>query len=82
MTFRPFATHRRIVEDDLRLLREHNARSAEPRLDGLCAFTINERPEMEELVALGVAGIQSDRPGLLREVAVGLGRPLAAPPRR
>jgi len=73
-TFRPFATHRRIVEADLASLRAHNAAAASPALDGLCPFTINERAEMAALVTLGVAGIQSDRPALLREVALAHGR--------
>jgi hypothetical protein len=43
-------------------------------LQGLCAFTINNRREMQTLVTLGVWGIQSDRPALLRQVAVACGR--------
>ena len=38
------------------------------------SFTINDEREMSSLIRLGVAGIQTDRPGLLRRVAERLGR--------
>lgn len=73
-TFRPFATHRRIVEMDLALVRRHNERSPESSIKGVCPFTINEEREMATLIDLGVSAIQSDRPALLRRIALSLGR--------
>jgi glycerophosphoryl diester phosphodiesterase len=69
ITLWPFKTHRRIVERDLELMREHNARSPDLALDSLISFVINEEPEMGTLIDLGVSGIQSDYPGRLRKVA-------------
>jgi glycerophosphoryl diester phosphodiesterase len=79
ITLFPFATHRRIVEADLALLQRHNRTRPAVPVQGLCAFTINDRREMQTLIELGVWGIQSDRPALLRQVALDCGRSLAAP---
>jgi len=65
ITIRPYATHRRIVTDDLARLRELGEGDA---VRELCAFTINDEGEMRELVELGVHAIQSDRPAELRRV--------------
>jgi glycerophosphoryl diester phosphodiesterase len=69
----PFATHRRIVKDDLARVASHNASSPDVAIEGVCSFTINHAREMRELIELGVWGIQSDRPGLLRRVALECG---------
>jgi glycerophosphoryl diester phosphodiesterase len=73
-TLWPFRTHRRIVRADLELMRRHNARSADAPVQALCSFTINTKKEMEALIDLGVSGIQTDRPDLLRRVALARGR--------
>ncbi len=78
ITLWPFATHRRIVAQDLELMRQHNARRPEVRLESLCPFTINEELEMRALIELGVNGIVSDVPGLLHRVAVESGRAVRA----
>lgn len=67
--YRPWATYRRIAKHDLALLRRHNAscaRGAEVR--ALVGFTVNVAAEMEELVALGMRGLVTDRPDRLRRV--------------
>lgn len=74
ITLFPFSTHRRIVERDLARLANHNASSPDVALQGLCSFTINHPREMRKLIELGVWAIQSDRPGLLRKVALECGR--------
>jgi glycerophosphoryl diester phosphodiesterase len=74
ITLFPFDTHRRIVERDLERLQRHNAGAPRIPLEGMCAFTINRRREMRVLIELGVWAIQSDRPALLREVALSCGR--------
>lgn len=78
ITLFPFATHRRIVEQDLARAASHNAKSPEVAIVGVCSFTINHPREMRELIELGVWGIQTDRPGLLRKVALECGRRVGA----
>jgi glycerophosphoryl diester phosphodiesterase len=73
ITLFPFATHRRIVKADLSRAVRHNASSRGVTIEGVCSFTINHPREMRELIELGVWGIQSDRPGLLRKVALECG---------
>ena len=74
ITLFPFATHRRIVKEDLGRVASHNAGSTDVTIEGVCSFTINHPREMRELIELGVWGIQSDRPALLRRVAIDCGR--------
>jgi len=74
ITLFPFATHRRIVKEDLARVAGHNESSPDAAIVGICSFTINREREMRELIELGVWGIQSDRPGLLRRVALDCGR--------
>ena len=74
ITLFPFATHRRIVREDLARAAVHNARSPATAIRGVCSFTINRAREMRELIQLGVWGIQTDRPALLRNVALECGR--------
>lgn len=76
ITLFPFKTHRQVVLADLARLREHNANNPAASVRGLHAFTINEEVEMRELVQLGISGIQSDRPDLLRRVASASGKVL------
>ena len=73
ITLWPFQTHRRIVERDLELMREHNARSPAVALESLISFVINDEPEMGTLIDLGVSGIQTDYPARLHKVAVARG---------
>jgi glycerophosphoryl diester phosphodiesterase len=78
ITLFPFATHRRIVKEDLARVASYNAGTPDVPLEGVCSFTINHPREMRELIELGVWGIQSDRPGLLRRVALDCGRTVDA----
>jgi glycerophosphoryl diester phosphodiesterase len=82
ITLFPFATHRRIVKMDLARIARHNESSPEVPIEGLCSFTINRAREMRALIELGVWGIQSDRPALLRRVAMECGRSVEAAPER
>jgi hypothetical protein len=82
ITLFPFATHRRIVTNDLARIARHNESSPDAPIEGVCSFTINRAREMRELIELGVWGIQSDRPGLLRRVALDCGRSVGADPTR
>jgi len=74
LTFAPWVTHRRIVRSEMRRFRQHNAHNPQQPLRGVIPFTINEEPKMEWLMRMGVHGMQTDRPDLLRRVAERLGR--------
>jgi glycerophosphoryl diester phosphodiesterase len=74
VTLRPFATHCRIVAEDLELMKRHNASASTTKLEGVCSFTINRESEMRRLIGLGITGMQSDRPEVLRRVAVAAGK--------
>ena len=73
ITLFPFRTHYRIVRDDLRRMALHNRACPELPVEALCCFTINHPEQMQALIDLGVSGIQSDHPALLRRVAEGRG---------
>jgi glycerophosphoryl diester phosphodiesterase len=63
----PFETHHRIVAADTLEMRKYNdERTSGPALR-ICPFTINEPDEMRALLELGVSGMQSDRPALLKQ---------------
>jgi hypothetical protein len=80
ITLFPFATHRRIAKEDLTRVVSHNQGSPDVPIEGICSFTINRAREMRELIELGVWAIQSDRPALLRQVALDCGRSVDAVP--
>ncbi len=69
ITLFPFATHRKIIEQDMALLRKFNEENPHCPIEGVCSFLINEPEEMQHLVSLGVTAIQTDRPQLLRAIA-------------
>jgi glycerophosphoryl diester phosphodiesterase len=77
VTLAPWTTHRRIVQHDLRLLtRLKRYAPAQPQ-PAIISFTIDAEEELRTLVRMGVAGIQTNRPDVLRQVAEDMGVPLA-----
>lgn len=74
LTFAPWVTHRRIVRHEMERFRKYNREHPDHPLRGVIPFTLNDESKMEWLLRLGVHGIQTDRPDLLRGVAEGLGR--------
>lgn len=74
VTFAPWVTLRRIVEGDMRRRSLHNESNARTPVRGVVPYTVNEPKEMRTLIALGVDGIQTDRPDILRAVAMTMGR--------
>jgi glycerophosphoryl diester phosphodiesterase len=74
LTALPFRTHRQIIAEDIALQLRHNAGLPRVPVEGVVSFTINDEHEMIALVRLGVAGIQTDRPGVLRSVAERCGK--------
>lgn len=77
VTFAPWVTLRRIVESDIRRRDRHNDSNARVPVKGIVPYTVNEPKEMRTLIALGVDGIQTDRPDILRAVAMTMGRAIA-----
>jgi glycerophosphoryl diester phosphodiesterase len=73
-TVAPWTTYRRLVEHDLKLCDTHNRSNPDHCIEALVCFTVNDAKEMRCLISMGVQGIQSDRPGLLRSVADRMGR--------
>jgi glycerophosphoryl diester phosphodiesterase len=68
-TLAPWSTHRRIISHDIRLRDRHLRRSAGNQHIDIVSFTVNDPGEMRCLIALGIDGIQTNYPALLREVA-------------
>jgi glycerophosphoryl diester phosphodiesterase len=68
VTFAPWTTYRRIIHYELRRRHKHNCDHPELPVEAIVSYTINDRKEMRTLIAMGVNGIQSDVPELLREV--------------
>jgi len=62
----PWTSYRRVVAHDVQLKKTHNASSETP-VNGVIAWTINRRREMQCLVKMGVDGILTDKPDRLRE---------------
>ncbi|MEO6046613.1 MAG: glycerophosphodiester phosphodiesterase [Candidatus Kapaibacterium sp.] len=71
ITAAPWTTYQRIVEHDVSI-RDHT-RGVPPTL--IC-FTVNAEEEMRWLLAMGVDGIQTDRPDLLRRIVDEMRLPL------
>ena len=77
VTLAPWTTHRRIVRHDIRLLNRLQRHAPEQPLPSIISFTIDEEEELRTLVRMGVAGIQTNRPDVLRKIADEMGIQLA-----
>ena len=69
ITIAPWATYRRLIAYDARRRHKHNQRYPDRRLESLIGATINDPEEMECLIKLGIGGMQTDIPGILRGIA-------------
>jgi len=76
-TMAPWTTHRRIVQHDLRLRRRLQRADPGRPLPALISFTIDAEEELRTLVKMGVEGIQTNRPELLRQIVDAMGVRLA-----
>ncbi len=74
ITIGSWITHRRIINYDVRKRARFNRRHSDKKIEYLIGCTINKEPEMECLIKLGIGGIQTDYPKLLKEVAERMGR--------
>lgn len=72
-TIGPWTQFKRIIECDLRTKAHHNAANPRVPIEKIVGATINARDEMECLIAMGIDGLMSDSPRLLRGVAEKLG---------
>jgi glycerophosphoryl diester phosphodiesterase len=73
-TIAPWTTYRRVVQADVRTRERHNRRNPEVPLERVFVATINERDLIRCLLAIGVDGIITDDPDLVREEADRAGR--------
>ena len=74
ITIANWTTYRRIMKYDARLRSLFNKRHPERKVSRLIAATVNKYQELDCLVRLGINGIQSDFPHLLKEIADKYGR--------
>jgi len=77
VTLAPWTTHRRIVQHDIRLLNRLQRHAHEQPQPSIISFTIDEEEELRTLVSMGVAGIQTNRPDVVRKIADEMGVHLA-----
>jgi glycerophosphoryl diester phosphodiesterase len=75
-TFAPWTTYRRVVQADIRTRERHNRRKPEVPIERVFAATLNERERIRCLLAIGVDGLITDRPDIVREETERAGRPL------
>jgi glycerophosphoryl diester phosphodiesterase len=73
VTLAPWTTHRRIVQHDIRLLNRLQRRAPGQPQPSIINFTIDEEEELRTLINMGVAGIQTNRPDVLRKIADEMG---------
>jgi len=77
VTLAPWTTHRRIVRHDIRLLHRLQRHASGRPQPSIISFTIDDEEELRTLVRMGVAGIQTNRPDVLRKIADEMGIQLA-----
>jgi len=78
-TFAPWITTRRIARHDIRMRDRHNAANPDVPIDKLLISTINEEDEMRCLIGMGIDGIITDCPTVLRRAASSMGRAVDGP---
>jgi glycerophosphoryl diester phosphodiesterase len=76
MTIGPWTTFKRVVGCDIKTKDRHNATSPEVPIEKIIGATINAREEMECLIGMGIDGLMTDRPDILRPLAEELGMTL------
>jgi glycerophosphoryl diester phosphodiesterase len=73
-TIAPWTTYRRVVREDIRIRERHNRTNPEVPIKRVFAATINERDLIRCLLAIGVDGLITDCPDVVREEAMRAGR--------
>jgi glycerophosphoryl diester phosphodiesterase len=72
-TLAPWTMHRRVVQHDIRILHRLQRHAPGRQLPALISYTIDEEKELQALIKMGVDGIQTNRPDLLRAIADKMG---------
>ena len=68
VTVGSWATYRRVMKNDIKTIYKMLKRSADDAINYLVCATISEKSEMKCLVKMGINGIMTDYPALLRTV--------------
>lgn len=76
LTFAPWTTFRRILQADVQYRNQHNRTLPQVPIKKVLGCTLNTDYKMECLIHLGVDGIMSDDPTLLRKVVEAKGKKL------
>jgi len=74
VTIANWTTYRRIIRFDVKLRYKHNKGNPDSKIIYLIGGTVNKKQELECLIKLGVGGIQTDFPHLLKEIALRNGK--------
>lgn len=75
-TIGPWTTFKRVINCDVQTKKKFNATNPAVPIQKIVGATINRREEMEALIGIGIDGLMSDDPALLRKVADELGMTL------
>jgi len=67
-TINGYSIFKKIITYDMKLTRIHNFNKVEPPIEGVIAWTLDKPEEMRDIIRLGVHGIMTNRPDLLRDV--------------
>lgn len=73
-TFAPWTTYKRVIRADVRLREAHNRSNPEVPIERVFAATLNERDLIRCLIAMGIDGLITDCPDIVREEAERAGR--------
>jgi len=69
MTVGSWATYRRVMKNDIKIIFKMLKKSMDNAINYLVCATISEKSEMKCLVKMGINGIMTDYPAILRAVA-------------
>jgi glycerophosphoryl diester phosphodiesterase len=70
ITIANWVTYRRIVRYDVKRKYRYNRRNSKRKINAVIGSVINKKEELECLIKMGINGIQTDYPKLLRELAL------------
>ena len=77
VTIANWTTYRRIIRYDVKLRYRYNKENPGSKIIYLIGGTVNKKQELDCLVKLGIGGIQTDFPHLLKEIALRNGKKIA-----
>ena len=68
LTLMGYKIYKKILKYDLKIKKIHNFFNPEIPLDGVVAWTIDDPDEMKEITLMGVNGMVTNKPGVLRKI--------------